>query len=124
MGAACYPCCVSLLTLRASFLGWCFDDTAPRRFDDQPAAYDIDNGRLQLYDVQQSALFVSESIALQQLTNAAGAAGAAALPLLKQQAATMAALVNGSLWDDATGEKKVPPIKLSSGATLPDKAIS
>ena len=78
------------------------------RFDDQPAAYDIDNGRLQLYDVQQSALFVSESIALQQLTKAAGTAGAAALPLLEQQAATMAALVNGSLWDDATGEQKAP----------------
>ena len=64
----------------------------------------IANGRLQLYDVQQSALFVSESVALQQLAKITGGTeGAVALPLLKQQSATMAALVNGSLWDDVTG---------------------
>ena len=51
--------------------------------------------------MQQSALFVSESLALQKLAAVAGAE--TSLPLLQQQSATMAALINGSLWDDATG---------------------
>ena len=70
-------------------------------FDDGAASFDSEKGRLQLYDVQQSALFVSESLALQKLAAVAGAE--TSLPLLQQQSATMAALINGSLWDDATG---------------------
>lgn len=53
--------------------------------------------------MQQSALFVSESIALQQLAKEVGSVGAASLSMLQMQSATMAALVNGSLWDDVTG---------------------
>eukprot|EP01050_Picozoa_sp_SAG11_P022001 SAG11_NODE_4043_length_2089_cov_3.667337_2_plen_124_part_00 len=70
-------------------------------FDDQPASYDGAVGRLELYDVQQSALFVSESQALQALAAIAGAT--AAVPMLERQERAMAALVNGSLWDEATG---------------------
>ena len=71
-------------------------------FDDGAASFDSARGRLQLYDVQQSALFVSESLALQQLAQLVAGAETS-LALLQQQSATMAALINGSLWDDATG---------------------
>ena len=47
----------------------------------------------------QSALFVSESQALQALAAVAGATAAA--PALERQGRAMAALVNGSLWDEA-----------------------
>jgi hypothetical protein len=61
-------------------------------------------GRLELYDVQMSALFVSESKALQELAPiAGGSAPAGVLPMLEQQAKTMARLVNSSLWDNQTG---------------------
>ena len=72
-------------------------------FDDQPAGYDTATGRLELYDVQQSALFVSESTALQELAAVAGAHAAAAIPMLKEQSAAMSKLVNQSLWDESTG---------------------
>lgn len=83
-------------------------------FDDEPAAFDNITSRLQLYDVQQSALFVSESLALQALAKAAGAIGTAAMPMLKEQSTTMAALVNGSLWDEETGiyrQRDASPLK-------------
>jgi hypothetical protein len=73
-------------------------------FDDEPASYDVVTGRVQLYDCQQSALFVSESIALQELATVAGGAMAtAAIPMLKEQSAAMSARINGSLWDEETG---------------------
>jgi hypothetical protein len=72
-------------------------------FDDQPASYDGAAGRLELYDVQQSALFVSESQALQALAAVAGAT--AAVPTLERQGRAMAALVNGSLWDEAGSDE-------------------
>ena len=40
-------------------------------FNNTVADYDADAGRIQLYDVQMSALFVSESLALQQLASVA-----------------------------------------------------
>ena len=70
-------------------------------FDDKPAAYDAVSGRIQLYDVQMSALFVSESMALQELAKVAGVSSSQwgpVLPLLKTQAHTMSLLVNTSLW--------------------------
>ena len=73
-------------------------------FADQPASYDNVSYRLQLYDVQQSALFVSESQALQALAVIdGGAAAMTSLPMLQQREETMARLVNESLWDEATG---------------------
>ena len=71
-------------------------------FNNSPASYDAAAGRLQLYEVQMSALFVSESLALQQLATIAEQP--AAVPAeLRVQSTTMSALVNGSLWDEATG---------------------
>ena len=70
-------------------------------FDDQPAAFNAQAGRIELYDVQMSALFVSESLALQKLAAIAGTA--APISMLLEQSATMARLVNASLWDEETG---------------------
>jgi hypothetical protein len=66
-----------------------------------PASFDAAKGRLQLYDVQQSALFVSEARALQKLAAVSG--NSEAIPQLKTRADSMAALINGLLWDEATG---------------------
>ena len=88
-------------------------------FNDTQASWDSAAGRLQLYDVQMSALFVSESIALQQL--AVLVAQPAALPMLSTQAKTMAALVNGSLWDETTGiyrQRDASPAKLGFSPVL------
>ena len=69
-----------------------------------PANFDLASGRLQLYDVQQSALFVSEARALQQLANISGSSAAlAAVPQLKARADSMAALINSVLWDESSG---------------------
>lgn len=72
-------------------------------FDQQPATYNAASGRLELYDVQMSSLFVSESQALQELAAVVGGPTLAVLPTLKKQANNMASLVNASLWDDETG---------------------
>lgn len=76
-------------------------------FGQQPATYNAATGRLELYDVQMSSLFVSESRALQALALIAGEPARAALTMLETQADTMASLVNGSLWDEQSGTVSV-----------------
>ena len=72
-------------------------------FDQQPATYNATTGRLELYDVQMSSLFVSESHALQKLASVAGELGHTALSVLQRQAKEMASRINVSLWDEQTG---------------------
>ena len=66
------------------------------------ASYDANAGRLQLYDCQQSALFVSESRALQKLAVATAGNGGAVATLSKQ-ASAITANIGRLLWDEATG---------------------
>jgi putative isomerase len=65
------------------------------------ADWDAQASRLQLYDVQQTALFAAEAQALQVLANATG--NTAAVPQLAQRQATVAAALNSVLWDNNTG---------------------
>eukprot|EP00937_MAST-01D_sp_MAST-1D-sp2_P000301 g301.t1 len=91
-------------------------DNAPmyyNAFDGAPASYDAEASRLQLYDVQQSALFVSEARALQRLVDAvsatetagAGTAAAAArmLGVLREREQAVARSIDRVLWDERTG---------------------
>ena len=57
--------------------------------------------RVELYDVQQSALFVSESLALEALANVTG--NVVLCPRLRKQRIAMSAAINRVLWDDGTG---------------------
>jgi hypothetical protein len=72
----------------------------------------VDDRKLQLYDVQQSALFVSESLTLADLAKvAANAQATAAIPLLTSRAATMAALIVRRL-QAVSGASPTPDIDL------------
>eukprot|EP00051_Salpingoeca_urceolata_P013522 m.169852 g.169852 ORF g.169852 m.169852 type:complete len:934 (+) comp17815_c0_seq5:96-2897(+) len=78
-----------------------------------PARWDAEQGRVQLYDCQQSALFVAESQALQALAAVAGRSDT--MPMLQHQSQTLSRLINNVLWDDATGvyrQKDASPLRL------------
>eukprot|EP00040_Diaphanoeca_grandis_P024748 m.136415 g.136415 ORF g.136415 m.136415 type:complete len:891 (+) comp29849_c1_seq1:147-2819(+) len=71
-------------------------------FNQSRASYDGVANKLQLFDVQMSSLFVSESRNLQALaSNIAGTTPVVAQ--LKAQADSTAVLLNKVLWDNATG---------------------
>lgn len=65
------------------------------------ATWDARAHRVELYDVQQSALFVSESKALEALAIVGGQADV--VPTLQKQRAAVSAAINDILWDNATG---------------------
>jgi neutral trehalase len=65
------------------------------------AEWDVVRHRLQLYDVQQSALFVSESHALEALAHLCGHGDV--VPLLQAQRRAMSAAINRVLWDEGSG---------------------
>jgi hypothetical protein len=71
------------------------------------------NGRLQLYDCQMSFLFVSESLALQELGSKVTGASPAVLSLLKTQSNTMAAAADATLWDESVGIYKQVDVRCS-----------
>ena len=97
--------------MRRSWLSLCRYYNA---FNNTKASYDKAKGRLQLYDVQMSSLFVAESKALQKLAVAVG--DTAAVAMLKQQCDNIGALINGVLWDEATGiYRQVDASNLSRG---------
>ena len=81
-------------------------DNSPMYYDSfgpgQGASWDDVSNRVQLFDVQHSALFVAESNALQQLARAAGAP-AKVVAELRAQGQEIAGLINELLWDNATG---------------------
>ena len=76
-------------------------------FNDTHAEWDATTGRLQLYDVQQSALFVSESNALRALAIGEPSLGLNAnsptAVLMAKQSKEMGEKINAVLWDDVTG---------------------
>ena len=70
-------------------------------FNDSEAEFDSVSKRVQLFDCQQSALFVSESLSLQALGKASG--NGADVAMLHKQSTVIASQINKVLWDDTTG---------------------